>query len=381
MFKGSLTIVTISGVPVRVHWTFLILLAWVFGTGFVQGGTVADGLRMVGLIGAVFACVVAHEFGHILAARSFGIRTRDVTLLPIGGVASLEKLPERPWQELVVALAGPLVNVVIVLALLPGMLWPGGLDSLMNVGREWRGLGRDFVTSLAVINVWLVVFNMIPAFPMDGGRVLRAVLAMFMGRVEATRAAATIGQALAVGFALFGIFAGLPMLLVLALFVFLGAGAEAAGTEAQEMLRGVPVSAVMLREFRVLGETDTLRTAVDELLANSQADFPVTRDGTPETEVVGLLTRADLVRVLAERGPSAPVSVAMRASCAAVGPDLPAQRALEALRGGECPMIPVVLGGRLVGLVNAENISEAIMVRSALGRRGVVGARAAGVRA
>ncbi len=368
VFRGSFKIATIAGVPVRIHWTFFILLAWAFGSGFAGGGSWAGGLSTLALVAAVFACVVAHEFGHILAARAFGVRTRDVTLLPIGGVAALERIPEKPWQELVVAVAGPLVNVVIAGALLPGLLW-GNEAGFLSVFAGPADGGQKFIASLAAINIWLVLFNMIPAFPMDGGRVLRAVLAMFTDRVSATRAAARVGQVIAALMALLGILQGWPMLLVLAIFVFLGAGAESAGTEADERLRGVAVDAVMVRDFRVLAETDSLQTAVDALLALSQSDFPVTRDGSGAAPIVGLLTRADLVQGLARHGAAATVRDAMREPCAPMRPRDPAARALKELHAARCPLIPVVENGAIVGLLTPDNVAEAIMIRGALAQQ------------
>jgi Zn-dependent protease len=368
MYQGAFRIATISGVPVRVHWTFLILLAWVFGNALFRHGSLAEGLVALVFIASVLICVVAHEFGHVLAARWFGVRTRGVMLLPIGGVASLERMPEKPWQELVVAIAGPLVNVVIALALLPGLVWNIGLDTLASLGQPGN-FGRDFVASIAGINVWLMLFNLIPAFPMDGGRILRAVLAMFTNRVTATRAAAFVGQILAVGMALVGVLEGLPMLMVLALFIFTGAGAEAAGAQEHEALRSLPVAAVMQRSFRVLGASDPLQAAADELLANSQPDYPITRDGTPSSPVVGLLTRADLVRALADFGPASPVSAAMRPAGPSVRASDPARQAWQALRAGDRPFIPVVENGVLIGLLTPENVPEAILVRAALDHR------------
>lgn len=367
VFKGAITIARVAGVPIRVHWTFFVLLAWVFGAGFVGGGTLASATSRVAFVATIFACVVAHEFGHILTARAFGIRTRDVTLLPIGGVASLEKLPEKPWQELLVALAGPAVNVAIAAILIPVLVARGEFEP-SSIGSV-DAVNAQFVSSVAAINIWLVLFNMIPAFPMDGGRVLRAILAMGLGPLRATRLAALVGQVIAVAMAIAGLFLGLPLLLVLALFVFLGAGAEAASTQAREVLRGVAVREVMLTQFRVLSAGETLQAAVEELIANSQADFPVTSDGSAGGAVVGVLTRSGLVRALTERGPSALVQSAMTPACAPAHPGDVAREAYVRLQGERCPLVPVVEGGRLVGLLTAENFAESIMVRDALGRR------------
>lgn len=368
MFRRSLTIAVIAGIPVRIHWTFLILLAWVFGSTLFAGGTIESAFASLVFVLAVFACVVAHEFGHIFAARAFGVRTRDVTLLPIGGVASLERMPDKPWQELVVAIAGPLVNVVIALLILPFLLWQNRLDAVAGIEQP-ANFFHDFLASLAAINVWLLVFNLLPAFPMDGGRILRSLLAMFMDHLRATRIAAGVGQVLAVGMALVGIFAGVPLLLIVALFVFLGAGMEASGAQARDLLRNIPVASVMLREFRVLSENHTLQDAVDELLANSQQDFPVTPDGLTESPVTGVLTRDDLVRALSQLGPMAPVRAAMSPACPPVSELDAAERCYDDLRSGKCALIPVVRGSRLVGLLNVDNIAEALLVRSAMHRR------------
>ncbi len=186
--RWSFKLARIAGIDVCVHVTFLLLLAFIGFSALASGGAAAaiEGVIYVCL---VFLCVLLHEFGHALAARRYGIRTPDITLLPIGGVARLERMPEKPSQELVVAIAGPLVNVVIALLLFP--FARGSLDPVII-----QNVGVGLVTKLFITNVILVVFNMIPAFPMDGGRVLRAFLAMRMDYAKATNIAATIGQSL-----------------------------------------------------------------------------------------------------------------------------------------------------------------------------------------
>jgi Zn-dependent protease len=213
---------TLLGIPVHLHWTFLLLLGFVALSQAFVYGSLSAALGGVVFVSAIFACVVLHEFGHALAARRYGIATRDVTLLPIGGVARLERMPDDPGQELVVALAGPAVNLAIagllgVWLTLGGFVSPGGL-SLTD---------GSLAARLLSVNLALVVFNMLPAFPMDGGRVLRALLARRTSYVRATDVAATIGRGMAL---LFGV-AGLvwnPMLILIALFVWTGAGQEAA---------------------------------------------------------------------------------------------------------------------------------------------------------
>lgn len=383
----SFRIATIAGIQLRVHWTFLLLLAWLLLAPLLRGDEQAlgAGLRSAGFILSIFACVVLHEFGHALAARAFGIGTRDVTLLPIGGVARLERMPEKPGQELIVALAGPAVNVVIVLLLTPILLLIEGPKAL-TPPEDMDLQKAHFLAALAAVNIMLVVFNMLPAFPMDGGRVLRALLAMAMSRPAATRIAAAVGQVASIGLALLGLLGGNIFLMLIALFVFLGAAAEAQATAADEALRGMRVSDAMVRRFRVLFDSDTLQSATDELLAGSQQDFPVLRSGAAPDDaeaLVGVLTRAAIVRGLATGGITSQVGAAMSPTCRVVSPTDPLERATALLRnpearGGDagaapevCPLIPVVVRGpdgraRLAGIVTPENVLELVAVRSAL---------------
>jgi Zn-dependent protease/CBS domain-containing protein len=356
----------VAGIPIRVHWTFGILLAWMLGSGLARGGTLASGLTTTLFVLAVFLCVVLHELGHALVARRYGVRTRDITLLPIGGVASLERIPEKPAQELAIAVAGPLVNVVIAGVLFTGLGWRESAEALLAVETPGFHLG-NFLASLAAINIWLVLFNLVPAFPMDGGRVLRALLAIRLGQVRATRIAAGIGQAVAGVMALAGLF-GSPMLVLVALFVWIAAAGELRETESRSMLRDLPVAAGMQRRFQVLAVDDTLQAAVDELLAGAQHDFPVTALGGTDEPVVGVLTRSDLVAALARGGLATPVRGVMRPGCAVVAESDPLERAVEAMRSGGCPLVPVARDGRLVGLITPENVAELVAIRSATAR-------------
>jgi Zn-dependent protease len=220
--RSSLKVASIFGIEVRIHLTFLLFLVWIWFSYYQIAGF-AGAVQGVLFILALFACVLLHEFGHAFAARGFGIQTPDITLLPIGGVARLSRIPEKPWQELVVAIAGPLVNVIIAAALIFVIHGSAALEQL-----EYLESPRiELLAKLVSVNVMLVLFNLIPAFPMDGGRVLRALLAMAMPYARATQIAAWIGQGLAVVFAIFGIF-GNPFLIFIAFFIFVGAQQEAA---------------------------------------------------------------------------------------------------------------------------------------------------------
>jgi stage IV sporulation protein FB len=387
MLGWSLLLGTLLGIPVRVHWTFLLLIAWFAAAPVLTGGPAAAGagIRTALFVLAVFGCVLLHELGHAIAARRYGIGTRDITLLPIGGVARLERMPEKPSQELVVALAGPAVNVLIAGILIPLLLFVEGREAFAvapTTGEEAAALHRTrFLASLATVNVLLVLFNLIPALPMDGGRVLRAFLAMMMERGRATAVAATIGQTVAVGFALFGVFTGQLLLVLIALFVFFGASAEAQSETVRAALEGLKVRAAMLTRFRTLRASQPLRHAAAELLAGSQQDFPVLSDDAAGDDdaaaLVGVLTRHDLVRAVAAGTLDAPISSAMRHGCPLAAPEDDLRATLEAMRSGATleshPVIAVVAsnadGPRIVGLVTGDNVTELVMLRNAALKR------------
>jgi Zn-dependent protease len=357
--KWSLKLGTVAGIGVYMHFTFLLLIGWIFISHLGQGQSVVMAAQGVGFIVAIFGCVVLHELGHALAARRYGIRTRDITLLPIGGVARLERMPEKPAHELVVALAGPAVNVVIAAALFAFIVALQGAREMLDV----QLLKGDFFIRLLWVNAFLAVFNLLPAFPMDGGRVLRAVLAARMDYGRATRVAASVGQGMAILFGLLGLF-GNPMLLFIALFVYLGAQTEAEMVGMQRLLKGRLVRDAMMTRFRTLPAEATLDFAVGELLAGAQQDFPVVSNGG----LVGMLQRNDLVKAIAEGGRQAPVRTAMRENCAVVDAAEPLRAAFEKMRQGECSTLPVVEGGRLVGLLTLENVGELVMVSEAAGQ-------------
>jgi Zn-dependent protease/CBS domain-containing protein len=346
------------GIVVYVHATFLLLIGWVALTHFLRGEGLAEALSGILWILLAFACVVLHEYGHALTARRYGIQTRDITLLPIGGVARLERMPREPIQELWVALAGPAVNVAIAAVLFLLISLFEGAAALTNV----RFVGGDLLAKLMWWNIWIVLFNLLPAFPMDGGRVLRALLAQRMDYAHATRAAASVGQVMAFLFGFFGLFSGYPLLLFIALFVYLGAEAEAQAVQVQTAFQGLPVRRVMLTRFATLDEEETLGRAVQLLLSGSQQDFPVTSEGS----VVGLLTRRDLLSALHEHGPAALVASAVRRDVEPVEARAPLEEIFQRMQVEGLPAVPVVEAGRLAGMLTMENIAEFLMVRAAL---------------
>jgi len=364
--RWAVRIATVSGIPIYIHWSFLILIGWIIFANAAAGAVLAA--LAVAFILALFGCVALHELGHALMAQRFGIRTRDITLLPIGGVARLERIPEDPTRELLIAIAGPLVNVIIAAALYLGMrlagypapeMLPGG-----NLATTIGAIG--LIPMLVYFNIFLVVFNLIPAFPMDGGRMLRALLAYKLDYARATRVAAGVGQALAILFAFWGLYGGNPFLILIAVFVFMGAKAESNFAQVRHGLEGAPVRDAMITRFASLDPGDTLAAAAEMLLAGAQQDFPVVDDG----RIAGVLPHADLVRALEERGQETPVASVMRQDCMSVDENERLFKVFQQMQQDKCPIVLVTRGGALVGLVTLQNIGEFITLRSAAkGRR------------
>jgi Zn-dependent protease/CBS domain-containing protein len=358
----SLPIFRVAGIQLRIHITFLLLIGWLAFSYYAEGGSAVAASRVVFIL-LLFVCVVLHEFGHAFAAKAFGINTPDITLLPIGGVARLERMPEEPVQELIIAVAGPMVNVVIAL----GLFVAGGSQAFVDSSTVEGG---GFIAQLMTINIMLVLFNLLPAFPMDGGRVLRALLATRMSYARATQVAATVGQ----GFAFVFGFAGLLipngfMLIFIALFVYIGASQEAALAQMKDVSRRFPVSSAMVREFRTLTENATLQEAVDALLATSQHDFPVVNE---TGNVAGVLTRHDLIAALRKNDPTLRVGDVMRRDIPTVTTGTRFEDAFRIMQECNCPAVPVLDSmKRLVGLLTPENVTELMMVQSAMPRRRV----------
>lgn len=360
--KWSWRIGRIGGVDIFVHATFFLLLVWIGASRWSEDRSMAAVVDGIAFIVAIFACVVLHELGHAVAARRFGIRTRDITLLPIGGVARLERMPEEPLQEMWVAVAGPLVNVVIAGSLYVGLT----LASVWTPMSEFDPGNASFLHRLWLVNVVLVIFNIIPAFPMDGGRVLRAVLALRMDYTAATQIAASVGQAIALVFGFLG-FLGNPMLLFIAFFVWIGAAQESSMVMLKTALSGIPARRAMLHDFQAVSPGDPLSVVIDLVLGGWQTDFPVLEDG----KVVGILTRTDLLTAIAGRGSQASVGEVMQREFEVVDPAEMLELAFARLQSCACRTLPVVQSGRLIGLLTSENVGEFLMIQAALaGNRG-----------
>ena len=349
----SLTIGRIAGTDIRLHFTFLLFLLWIGVADYLQGGAAAA-LDSIAFILLVFLCVTLHEFGHIAMARRFGIRTPQVILSPIGGIASLERMPEKPRQELLVAIAGPLVNVVIALLLMAGF----------GIGME-RINAFDFETAslaerLLIVNIVLVLFNMVPAFPMDGGRVLRAVLAMNMGAPRATALAARIGQGFAFLFVALGLFYN-PILIFLGVFIYFAAASEEQSAAFSGFASRLRVRDAMEPSPVLLSADEPLSKAVDALLSSPQKEFPVLDGG----RVVGLLDRDAMILGLRDQGAEAAIGNAMRTSQPLLA-DQPLIEAFTRMRsGGARAEVVLDASGQVAGILTQENIAEMMMVENA----------------
>ena len=355
--KWSLKLGSYAGIPIHIHLTFFLLVGWLGMVHWTRGRSLEAVIAGVGFILVLFACVLLHEFGHALTAKKYGIKTRDITLLPIGGVARLERMPDNPMHELWVALAGPAVNVVIAAALFIWLLVTASLEPL----RQLTVTTGSFIERIMVVNVFLVVFNILPAFPMDGGRVLRALLATRTDYTRATQIAANVGQGMAFLFGFIGLFTN-PFLLFIALFVWIGAAQEASMVQMRSSIAGIPVKRSMLTDFRTLSAHQTVAHAVDLTLAGSQRDFPVVEDG----RVVGILTQNNLLAALNQKGQDIAVSKVMQREFATVDSFDMLETAFAQLRDCKCHTLPVFHDGSLVGLLTMDNVGEFIRIQAAL---------------
>ena len=360
--KWSFKIATLAGINIYAHWTFVLLLVWIgVGSLIEDGGGAA--LRGIGLMLMIFSFVVLHEMGHALTARRFGIRTRDITLLPIGGIARLERMPEDPREEFLVAIAGPAVNFVIAAAVATMIFLVSDAGALMSA----ELIGKNFLTTALYLNLGMGIFNLLPAFPMDGGRILRAFLTPRMGYVAATEAAASVGQFFAILLGVVGLLTN-GMLIFVAIFVYLGAQQEALQVQMKSILNGVPVREAMRTHFISLLRDDFVAVALKEFLAGNQHDFPVIDDNG---YLCGMVYREDLLNKFNDEPESVLIDKFMQADCGSIPVNAMLDDALNAMHDRGCSVLPVVQSGSVVGLVSLENIGAFMMIQSARKRRHV----------
>lgn len=358
--KGVLKLGRVFGIKIEVHWTFTLLLIWVAFLEIQQGGNLDRILLNEALILALFLCVVLHELGHALTAKRFHIKTQKITLLPIGGIASLEKMPEKPGQELLVALAGPAVNVVIalLLALVVPVRSYFNFDAIVTEEMLYEPSLQNFLFYLFIANVMLVVFNLIPAFPMDGGRVLRALLSFKLGRVRATAIAASLGQTLGFLFFVLGLFFN-PFLILIAFFIFFGAYGENQMVKRNSLLEGHLVKEATLTNITLLDPANTVQEVINIILAGAEKDFVVVENN----EVLGVVTQKEIIKYA--KTPMALVKDMMDTDFKLIDAAMEMTKVLELMGREKKSFFPVALENNSIGAVDMTNISEFILLESA----------------
>lgn len=357
--KWSWQIATVAGITIRVHWTMLLFLGWIAVVYLLEKGVMAAVTGLVTVV-MVFTFVVLHELGHALTALQFGIPTRDITLLPIGGVARLQRIPEEPRQEFLIAIAGPAVNAVLALAFSVIIVLVHGWSGLITLPSTETPL----LSIALMVNVAMGLFNLLPAFPMDGGRILRALLARRMSYVRATEVAASIGQFLAIAMGVLGLLTN-GMLLFIAIFVYLGAQQEAVFAQAHSLMSGVTVREAMRKHFVCLKTDDQISSALDEFVAGNQHDFPVVDQND---RLLGMVYRNDLVKALNQEPPVETIADVMSSDFNAVPIDATLEHVFEIMNSSDCPVLAVVQQDVVAGLISLENIGEWLMIHSS-GRR------------
>ncbi|HCQ28906.1 MAG TPA: site-2 protease family protein [Flavobacteriales bacterium] len=363
--NGALKIGTVKGIKIQIHWSFWIIVFWIMMTYYMQSHNVKDALMGGVFVLAIFACVVLHELGHALTAMHYGIKTKSITLLPIGGLANLEKIPEKPKQEFVIAIAGPMVNILITFILYFVLqatdMFPTQEDLKRMLQNNQKFSAQMFLFNLMAANMILALFNFIPAFPMDGGRMLRALLALKMDRVTATQIASSIGKTLAIVFIFLGFFFDF-WLVFIGLFVYLGAGAEAIQEQNKVAFKGVKVKSAMMRKFPSFAETETLEDVVKHMLKTQDKEFLIFDINF--TQVVGVLTQNEILTGIQTYGGDTLVSEVMNRDFVVLHENEDLNEAYLKLLSSGLSAAPVVNDeGQVVGMIDSDNIKEFMILK------------------
>lgn len=358
--KANLNLGRVSGIKIKVHWTFFFLIIWIIFDELKRGGTTDSILFNIAFVFAVFLCVVLHELGHALTAKRFGIVTKKITLLPIGGMASFDKMPESPKQELLVVIAGPLVNLIIAVLLyfiVPVQeLFNQSFTDAYDIFKSFTL--QNFLFYLFIVNVGLIVFNLIPAFPMDGGRILRALLAMKINRVKATQIASSIGQFIAVIFLLIG-FLYNPFLIFIALFIFLGAYGENQMVQQLALLKGHIVEEAMLLNITTFKPNDSIDLVVNKIISGSENNFVVLEN----KKVEGLLFHKDIID---NSNKNSLVKDVMRTKFKTVQSTDSLEKVYNFIYRENDSFFPVLEKDKLVGAIDHTNLNEYMMLQAKL---------------
>ncbi|TDE42688.1 site-2 protease family protein [Flavobacterium rhamnosiphilum] len=355
--KGSLKLGKIAGIAIFIHWTFTLLILFIIFVNYKSGQNATQIIWSVVFILTIFITILLHELGHALAAKNYNIKTKDITLLPIGGLARLERIPEKPLEELIVAFAGPLVN--IILAFITGIFITIPDTSEQLMAELSNGVNaNNFFLNFFLVNFWLAIFNLIPAFPMDGGRILRALLSFKLQRHVATRISARIGQLLAMGFIIFGFFTS-PFLIFIGIFVIIGAQVEADYTESKFFLKGFKVHDVIMKQYPTMDANDTVKTAVELVLDSQNKNFLITENGIP----VGTLNRDQIIMALSKKGDDEFVYNVMDRNLVYLDSDSLLENVFELIQLNKSRLMLVMENNELAGTLDVENLMEFLLIK------------------
>ncbi len=354
--NGSLHIARIAGIDFKIHISFPLIIIWFGVSGYLSGGGMSAAITNVLLILALFLFVILHEFGHALTAKLFGIATRDITLLPFGGIAHLERMPEDPKEEFLVSIAGPAVNAAIAAGLFTGLL----LSGFFNQPLVLTELLNNIWIQMMVTNVSLALFNLIPAFPMDGGRVLRSILALFIDELKATQIAANIGKALALVMGIAGFFFN-PWLILIAVFIWFGASTEAQRVETKIGLRGLVVRDALVTKFHQVEANQPLSDVIQLAIATDQRYIPVVSNDN----FLGIIRRFNLIKAIDRLGGRAPAYAAIDVDPEGLDPETPLEEVLP--KFATHPVLTVLDGRQLVGLLTPDSVQQLLLHNQHLG--------------
>jgi Zn-dependent protease/predicted transcriptional regulator len=361
--KGSFKLGKIAGIGLFIHWTFSLLILFIAYVNYKAGQNLTQILWSILFILCIFITVLMHELRHALTAKNFGIKTKDITLLPIGGLARLERLPEKPSEELLVAFAGPFVNIILAFITSLFITLPNTSEEM--VAQLENGVNaNNFFLNFYLVNIVLAIFNLIPAFPMDGGRVLRALLSYKLERHHATKIAARIGQVLALGFVFLGFFSN-PFLIFIGIFVFMGAQIESEYTETKYMLKGYKVRDVIMKQYPTIDYNETLETAVKMMLDSQNKHFLVTENNIP----MGTINREQIIEALSKKEDETELSTIMDRELILLKADDLLEDVFELVYKNKSTLMLVIEDNQLIGTLDTENLLEFILINEVKAKR------------
>ncbi len=359
--RWSFTIARVAGIEIKIHATFFLILLlgaiqWGGPNGFIGS---FFGILLMALL---FFCVVLHELGHSLVAKYFGLPVSEIVLLPIGGVSRMEKNPQKPLHELLLSISGPLVNVIIAGVLVAAAGASGTLSSLnakgLVSGQPLSPSPSVLLGWLLAANVTLALFNLVPAFPMDGGRALRAILWMFVGFTKATRIASAFGQLLAFAFGLYAVLSGHFLLALIALFIYLGAGQEWTEERARTVLTTFKLGDAYNKHALTISPGDQVSEVVHFLLTSYQPDFAVMQGSS----LLGVVTREDVLKTLVTETEDVYVTGIMRREVPQFQASMHLDEVRRAMMENGAKVAAVYEGEKYLGLISQDDLNEAVLI-------------------